>query len=89
MALESAQPLTEMSTRNLPVSRLSRKYGNLDVSQTYGPTLSVTGIALPFFFCKTFEVLTKLALLLFREVPGMNPEVGSFDMFFLFIFTYS
>jgi hypothetical protein len=64
VALRSTQPLTEMSTRNLPggkgrparkvdnltaVSRLSRKCGSHDVSHFYGLPRPVTEIALIFF----------------------------------------
>jgi hypothetical protein len=65
MAMGSTQPLTEMSTRNLPGGKgrparkadltathelIVYKMWGLDLSQPYGAPRPVTGIALPYLY---------------------------------------
>jgi hypothetical protein len=80
MALGSTQPLTEISTRNLPggKGRPARKADNLtvicesdclenmdlDVSQIYGPPQSVTGIALSFLIFYAYFQILSNSLLI-------------------------
>jgi hypothetical protein len=88
IARGTTQPLTEMSTRNLPgvkgsqcvrltaslpsVSRLSKKCGSLSISQSYVPPWPFKGIALP------FTNLSKNLVSLIRYRRCQSEEISTF-----------
>jgi hypothetical protein len=87
--LGTTQPLTEMSTRNLPGGKgrpackadnlsaicepISSKYSILDISQPYGPPRSVIGIALH-FLPATKHLRRADALAEIWNLPETSPE---------------
>jgi hypothetical protein len=84
MALGLTQPLTEMSTRNIPegqktalppsINRLSKRCGGLELSHPYGPSQPVTGIL--FFFYRNVEEFDGLEMFLGWGRRKMDTEFG-------------